>query len=583
MPQQPAAKAERPPKAMAPPNSGSSGATKKILAKAAAAKVVEAPIVRLQAGRKVQSVDLRGLATPATATLVNLVPSSGTWYLLEIVSETGTPAVYHLETISPGQVELSDIQGGSLRLVNGGLVTFCVPWSGTGGGELASARGSGFPFVPICDGRLYLRNPASGRRSYLEKTADFLRDRVKGGEAITTFVKDTVFKDRYLQTGSSERAAREYVEPTGAPPAVAISQISAENRMAPSGLAVALDGVRQGRMEVGRWYPATGVPGVFLSVLEAGQVPAVRPEHRAWISPLDGIENSALTYLVAFDLSLHELGFALGTDHPRVGWSDRSPPQDRDPSLAGPDGLDSAAPLARTGVLAPHWVSRVSSTFTGGFKRSHGAFKFGDLASKNRGSHYGFVESGTVFSRLQPDLATVVTWNDGRSEILTWQRELDSRSSQVRHARQNGVPLVDTDPVTGWPRPGKLVSRWGEGNWSGSQDEKLRTLRAGLCQVDADGKRFFVYGYFSGATPSAMARVFLATGCQYAIHLDMNALEHTYLALYRTVDGRFLTEHLIEGMSVLDPEKNGAYLPRFVAVPDNRDFFYFLRKDPAQP
>ena len=58
-------------------------------------------------------------------------------------------------------------------------------------------------------------------------------------------------------------------------------------------------------------------------------------------------------------------------------------------------------------------------------------------------------------------------------------------------------------------------------------------MRSGSVARGSDGKRFLIYGYFPTATPSAMARVFQAYGCRYAMLLDMNALEHTYLALYR--------------------------------------------------
>ncbi len=543
---------------------------------------LRAPIVILQAGRKAQSATLNGLASPTTATLVTLAPANGAWYLLELAPAAGQATVYHLESKPRTRIAL-EAGGVSLLLTHGDTTTRCTPWNGPDGGDLAQARRSGLPFAPLCGGRIYLRNQVTGNRSSLERTTDFIRDHVKGGEAITSFVKDTVFKDRYLRTTTAERSVRQYVEPAGAPPPVAISPLFAEARISPIGLAVALDGVQEGRLEVGRWYLATGFSGIFVSALEAGQVPAVRQEVRSLVSPLDGVENTALTYLVAYDLAHHEPGFSLGTDHPRLGWSDRVPPEVRGSTLLGPDGIDTSAPLVRTGVVPPHRLRRVTSTFTGGFKRSHGAFKYGELALKNRGSHYGFVESGTVFSRLQPDLATVVMWADGLSEILTWRRELEARLGEVRHARQNGVPLVETDPATGKSRPGKLVSRWGEGNWSGSEGKNLRSLRAGLCQVEAAGRRYFIYGYFSGATPSAMARVFLSAGCQSAIHLDMNALEHTYLALYRVVEDRFLTEHLIDGMAVLDTEKNGSHLPRFVTRPDSRDFFYFLRKEGASP
>ena len=77
-----------------------------------------------------------------------------------------------------------------------------------------------------------------------------------------------------------------------------------------------------------------------------------------------------------------------------------------------------------------------------------------------------------------------------------------------------------------------------------------------------------------------MARVFQASGCRYAMLLDMNALEHTYMAVYRMQDSRLLTEHLIDGMGVVDGSRDGLPLPRFVSVADNRDFFYLLRRRP---
>ncbi len=77
-----------------------------------------------------------------------------------------------------------------------------------------------------------------------------------------------------------------------------------------------------------------------------------------------------------------------------------------------------------------------------------------------------------------------------------------------------------------------------------------------------------------------MARVFEASGCRYAMLLDMNALEHTYMAVYRMQGSRLLTEHLIFGMGAVDGSRDGQPLPRFVSVADNRDFFYLLRRTP---
>jgi hypothetical protein len=117
------------------------------------------------------------------------------------------------------------------------------------------------------------------------------------------------------------------------------------------------------------------------------------------------------------------------------------------------------------------------------------------------------------------------------------------------------------------------------GNWSGSADKSYRTLRAGLCIQEDEDRHFLIFGYFSSATPSAMARVFQAYSCNYGMLLDMNALEHTYLATYRKKDSQADIQYLIKGMSVLDKVVEGHLVPRFVGYADNRDYFYLLRKE----
>ena len=73
------------------------------------------------------------------------------------------------------------------------------------------------------------------------------------------------------------------------------------------------------------------------------------------------------------------------------------------------------------------------ATFTGGFKREHGAFKYGDLALRNHGSHYGFIENGVVFSKLQAGLATIFVLDDGSVEMKTWaDADNDAGSNQTR-------------------------------------------------------------------------------------------------------------------------------------------------------
>jgi hypothetical protein len=74
-----------------------------------------------------------------------------------------------------------------------------------------------------------------------------------------------------------------------------------------------------------------------------------------------------------------------------------------------------------------------------------------------------------------------------------------------------------------------------------------------------------------------MARVFQAYQCRYAMLLDLNALEHTYVALYRREGTKVIVDYLINGMEQVEKSDSRGALPRFVGYPDNRDFFYVMR------
>ena len=64
-------------------------------------------------------------------------------------------------------------------------------------------------------------------------------------------------------------------------------------------------------------------------------------------------------------------------------------------------------------MLNPSLTSRAVAAFAGGFKRDHGAYRFSDYATFNKGHHYGFLSNGVTFSRLQPNLATLYVTLDG--------------------------------------------------------------------------------------------------------------------------------------------------------------------------
>ena len=433
--------------------------------------------------------------------------------------------------------------------------------------------------MPLCAGRIYLRDPVQGRRTDLEAVAEFLRDRIWGGEEIVDLVKDTVFKDAELERAKVTETGR---TPPGAPDGPRAARLDgslADRPIATGSLGIAVNAPEPGQLGLGKWYPARDLRGAYISLIEPGAVaPDILRSYRDRVNRLDEVEASALVYLIAFDLRRFDLAFAMGTEHPRVNWSPRPPASVRIASLPGPDGIGTVKPLVTTGMVTPRDAPRTVATFTGGFKRTHGAFKYGELALKNHGSHYGFIEEGVVLSKLQPGLATVYVLEDRSVHMKTWTDSDNQLLAEVRYARQNGVPVVEWDNAAGAPVPGALVNRWGPGNWSGSADGDLRTVRAGACIQETPSTRFLIYGYFSSATPSAMARVFQAYDCRYGMLLDMNALIHTYLALYAGNGPDRDIQHLVEGMSQGDETLRGRPVPRFLGFPDNRDFFFVMRK-----
>lgn len=515
--------------------------------------------------------------------LISLNARMNGWFLLEITPPGGRGALaVHLENPDPeGQsVSLSAEGVPALLLEREGAVQRCRPWAGEPP-PLEEARAAGLPFAPLCEGRLLLRNRVEGSRTNRERVAEFLRDNVWFGEEIVRTVRETVYKDAFLE--SSEPRAGDGA-PAPVVPVLPDAMVARDARMAAfvnfdlAGEASARD------MLMGRWYPVAGAPGIFASAIQPGEIHPDILNRRGETNALDSVERRANVYLLAYDLTQFELGYETGTDHPRLGWSPRPRRSGAAARLPGPDGINSPRPLVPLGMLSPADAGRIAATFTGGFKREHGAFRFGDYAQTNNGHHYGFIVHGVVLSKLQPDLATIYVLDDGTIGMKSWTEEDNALLPRIRFARQNGLPLIAPHPATGQPLPGSMVRHWGPGNWSGSANTELRTLRAGACLKWHMGRPFLIYAWFSSVTPSGMARTFQAYGCDYAMLLDMNALEHTYAALYTPREGGGVeTRHLVEGMALVDQkERDGTPIPRFIGFPDNRDFFYLLRKEPAE-
>jgi hypothetical protein len=551
-------------------------------------------ILELQQFRESSSARIRSAAgKEGTATLVNLNPAINAWYLLKVAWKNGSPeGAYHLENASPrsARIFLDEKNPSGLVIAEGARRYSCDLFGSDSPNALEQGKASRLVYYPLCDHRIYLRNPATGHRTTLEAATEFLREHVWGGEKIISF-GHILMGDMHRETGALEKDASAApgagrANGSDLPLPALIDSKYADRLLTSANLGIDLEGPARTGMTPGAWYAASGDAGIYASILQPNLiVPSILESYKTTVGRLDGVEASALCYLVAFDLDRFALGYALGTEHPKVGWSDRALAQARDAALPGPDGIGGIGPLIATGLLSSADASRTVSTFTGGFKRTHGAFKYGDLALRNHGSHYGFIENGVVFSKLQPGLSTIFVLDDDSVAMKTWTGQDDALLPRIRHARQNGVPLVESGA------PGPLVNRWGPGNWSGSEEGKLRTMRSGVAlqsaqpgtagvrdQTKSGRKRFLIYAVFSDATPSAMARVFQAYRCDYGMLLDMNALEHTYLAVYRRSGSQVFVDHLLKGMSVLEKSASQEIVPRFLGYADNRDFFYVMRR-----
>ncbi|MFT4622430.1 MAG: hypothetical protein ACI8PZ_001086 [Myxococcota bacterium] len=505
-------------------------------------------------------------------TVVDLHPRFHRAILLTVGKET-----WHLENRAPGSVlidiDKSDATGLAIVHLGDDTAHRCAPWEGSPS-QLQLARKSGRPYVPICDDHVLVRNTTVGRRSTLEWATDFVRSNVAGGEHLTTLVKQAT-QDRFRRVASIDEGAEAARGALGPAP-IRLAPESARATLARNALGLPIEAPAS--VPAGAWLPVTDHPGVFAALIAPKLVePPSDEKNRALVASTDAAEAGALAMFLAFDLSQFDLEFEVGTEHPAVGWSARAAPAQVDRALPGPDGIGTLAPLEQSAQVAPLEATRLAASFTGGFKREHGAFKEGVLSERPGASHYGVIQDGIIHSKLQPGLATLVVFEPFQVEVVTWTEAHDAELDRVLHARQNGIPLVDT--VDGEARVSPLIANWRQGNWSGSATGESRTIRAGLCIQESERGRFLMYGYFTAATPKSMAKVFLGAGCTVAMHMDMNALEHTYAAVYDQDDkGAWKVAHLDVGMAVLDKEKKGVRLPRFVAFPDNRDFFTVLRK-----
>lgn len=434
------------------------------------------------------------------------------------------------------------------------------------------------PYYPLCDGLVLVRKQRGGSASRLEYATDLLRT-TKMGAWFVEAAKPYLIADPELGEEHRETAAKQTPQVETAPPRAAdVAQKQKDLYCKSPKLGVKTDAPEE-KYYYGKWYQATDSPHVFAGMMKPTAAPteilSSYPDRVGTIGMHDKSrkEADALVYLVAFDMAHFRFGYSLGADHPKVDWSTRA----RDIEGEGPDGFGNLAPLCSAGALPPYYLPYVAATFVGGFKREHGAFRFEKFIRGHNASHFGFEEAGVVCSTLQPGLATAAITREGDLDLLLWPENADGLSSRYVWLRQNCVPIIEGIDAQGASIPGRYVNNWRAGEWSGDQNGEVVTLRSGIAIQEYEGRRFLLFTYFTGASPNAMARIFQAYHCRFAMLLDMNTPSYCYFALYRRdgqgqiADAEYLHKDMAGGNG-----KDGSY--KFVQKNDTRDFFYVLNR-----
>jgi hypothetical protein len=243
-------------------------------------------------------------------------------------------------------------------------------------------------------------------------------------------------------------------------------------------------------------------------------VAIVRGQPAAWIARLAGVT------LLHFDQSAVRLALHAGASEPGGGgWR------------YGPS-------------IGPREVHRVLAGFNGGFKLTYG--------------HVGFFLGGRTAAALHTGLGSIVTYEDGSTQIGSWHEDVPEAGKPIASVRQNLRLLVDHGVAAG--NTESCVMCWGETLGGGN-----RVARSAL-GIDATGQLVWAAG--ESLKPGELARAMTAASVQRAVELDINPF---WVAGY-------LYQHHPSGPSALPVVPGQHGIAGQLLEPDNRDFFTVLAR-----
>jgi hypothetical protein len=516
-----------------------------------------------------------------TASLLNLNPAIGVWYLLKATKPgSGGEAYFHLEAPISGTSLRLGAQGLEVAAPDGRRIA-CDIFNSRSESSIAAISERGDPYADLCGNLVFLRlgqkGAANGKK---ERWANRARAWKLGG--IVDWYKDTLKEDDET-TATVVGENGKNPQASAGPRRAEVNAAVASQELAVQKIDVELEGEPKGLLP-GAWYRLANQAAIYFSLVRIGDAdPELVRQQPGLVDPLSPKLKSSLAYMVAFDLSQVALAWSHGTNFPGVGNSSKI----KGASGPGPDGFGTLDPLQMSGLVNPAYFGRVLATMCGGFQREHGV----QLGGPHAGQYNGFMQEGVLLSRMNSGLATVVMYKNGDVDIHPWGDDDEARIADIRYARQNGMPLIELNPRTGAFQPGAYVreSMSGYANWSGRPKDRIEagetqraSERAAACVAENDGRRYLLYGYFALATPSSMALALQAYGCRGAIHLDMNSAEQAYMGILSRSGDSYRVEHPVAEMKELDGRESidgkNRPVPWYVAEPTQADFFYVMQK-----
>ncbi len=188
-------------------------------------------------------------------------------------------------------------------------------------------------------------------------------------------------------------------------------------------------------------------------------------------------------------------------------------------------------------------IHRVLAAFNGGFKLSYGSV--------------GFMADGRVAVPLTAGLGSIVTYQNGTTEIGAWQEGVPARGLAVASVLQNLHLLVDRS-VAAPTVESCIQSCWGATLGGGPDVARSALGITGTGQL--------VWAAAESLTPAAIAHALVDAGAVRAVELDINP---EWVAGYLYV-------HQPGGPTAVPVVPGQLGIPGRLLAPYNRDFFTIL-------